>query len=160
MLVLAKSTYTGKELWVNNYEVSTIFNLARYKYDYKKKKVDERAELLFKLKENGLIDISKFDGNIKIKYGQLKEVIDIGDGLYEKLPYNKEDILFEVLSDNADNIILTYLNWIKEELNKEGYYYCKECGKEVKKRTKVPDYCKPCKNKKDLDKYGKYNKTR
>ncbi|WP_291625960.1 hypothetical protein [Clostridium sp.] len=159
LLVLAKSTYTGKELWVNNYDVPIIFNLARYKYNYKKKKVDERAELLFKLKENGLIDISKFDGNIKIKYGQLKEVIDIGDGLYEKLSYNKEDILFEVPSDNADNIILTYLNWIKEDLNKGGYCFCKECGKEIKQKAKKPTtMCKTCADNKRQQQKNEWKK--
>ena len=67
--------------------------------------------------------------------------------------------MFEVPSDNADNIILTYLNWIKEDLNKGGYYYCRDCGKEIRQKAKKPTImCKICADNKRQQQKNEWKK--
>lgn len=39
-----------------------------------------------------------------------------------------------------DNIIVKYLDWRQ----KEGYNYCKVCGKEIKKTNNRGKYCSKC----------------
>ena len=54
-----------------------------------------------------------------------------------------------------DNIIVKYLDWRQ----KEGYNYCKVCGKEIKLKIKNSNakYCNKCakniKEKQDLERY-------
>ena len=52
--------------------------------------------------------------------------------------------------DTAENMVIDYLNW----RNKENYYYCKVCGKEIKQNDKKNIiYCNKC--QKEIERQNK-----
>ena len=57
-----------------------------------------------------------------------------------------------------DNIIVKYLDWRQ----KEGYNYCKVCGKEIKKTNNKNIYCTKCgkkiKQEQDNERYERSKK--
>lgn len=159
MLVLAKLSYNGNGFWVNNYKSSDIFELARYKYDTHKKRVDQRERLFGLLEEQKLIELSLYNSNIRLLYGQdknvdkkqvLKETKKWGEEVWKEVvtniyDYNEEEVVIKMNDDNIvwENMILKYLeynNYFKEE----GKYFCKECGKEIKKKGNNSTYCDKC----------------
>ena len=138
MLVLAKSTYIeGKDLWCN-YPSKDIFKLARYKYKTRDNKNSlQREYLLYDLKQETKDKYIEFGGeNIKLLYGDNDTEIELKLNLDE---------------NNVENVILEYLNWRKLE----GYYYCKECGKEIKNNNKNNKYCSKCSKLKELENTNK-----
>ena len=138
MLVLAKSTHIeGKDLWCN-YPSKDIFKLARYKYKTRdNKNALQREYLLYDLKQETKDKYIDFGGeNIKLLYGDNDTEIELKLNLDE---------------NNINNVILEYLNWRKLE----GYYYCKECGKEIKNNNKNNKYCSKCSKLKELENTNK-----
>ena len=60
-----------------------------------------------------------------------------------KLLYGKkegEEVIRVRNDENIDNIIVKYLDWRQ----KEGYNYCKVCGKEIKRTNNKSKYCSKC----------------
>ena len=75
-----------------------------------------------------------------------------------KLFYNKkegEEVIRIKNDEDIDNIIVKYLDWRQ----KEGYNYCKVCGKEIKKSCNREKYCGKCSKKikaqQDTERYEK-----
>lgn len=143
MLVLAKSTsIDNKNIWCN-YPSRDIFKLARYKYKTRENKNSLQREYL-------LYDLKQITGNKYIEFGGENIKLLYGDS-------NSGEVLKLKLDEsNIDNVILEYLKW----RNLEGYYYCKECGKEINNNNKNNRYCTKCSKLKELEKYKKYNKNR
>ena len=135
MLVLAKSSGNGS--WLS-YNDKIVFDLARYKFktDGTNREV-QKGKVFYELGHYEGKDILECmlyskSGSIKLLYGKKEgeEVIRIK---------NDEDI---------DNIIVKYLDWRQ----KEGYNYCKVCGKEIKKTNNRGKYCSKCGRKVDNEK--------
>ena len=132
MLVLAKSS--GNGTWLS-YNDKIVFDLARYKFDKNEKREIQKGKVFYELghyEDRNVLECMLYSksGSIKLLYGKKEgeEVIRIK---------NDEDI---------DNIIVKYLDWRQ----KEGYNYCKVCGKEIKKSGKTDKYCGKC--KKEIEK--------
>ena len=51
---------------------------------------------------------------------------------------------------------MQYLDWRQ----KEGWNYCKICGKEIKLKSNREMYCAKCKRIKELEKQTRYNQKR
>ena len=138
ILIMGKS-YTNKkgDHWVN-LDTDSLFKMARFKYRTKyKSRLEQREEIIREFANKGLIELSNKSG-FKVIY-------------YEK-DIAQEDRMLELSLidgyDNIDNIILKYLNYYKEELNEERYYFCIMCGKEIKPKKhtnlNIVKYCNKC----------------
>lgn len=152
ILIMGKSHTNKKgDHWVN-LDTDTLFKMARFKYRTKyKSRLEQREEVIREFANKGLIELSNKSG-FKVIY-------------YEKDIVQEDRVLELSLVDgydNIDNIVLKYLNYYKEELNEGRYYYCMDCGIEIKKKGRgvKSDYCAKCiKNrKKEYDRVYQQNK--
>ena len=126
MLVLAKSGGDGS--WLN-YNDKIVFDLARYKFSRENREI-QKGKVFYELGHYEGKDI--LECMLYSKSGSIK------------LFYNKkegEEVIRIKNDENIDNIIVKYLDWRQ----KEGYAYCKVCGKEIKvSKTKPSKYCTKC----------------
>lgn len=140
MLVLAKSGGDGS--WLN-YNDKIVFDLARYKFSRENREI-QKGKVFYELghyEGKNILECMLYSksGSIKLFYNKKEgeEVIRIK---------NDEDI---------DNIIVKYLDWRQ----KEGYNYCKVCGKEIKKTNNRGKYCSKCAKEINIEK-TKENKSK
>ena len=135
MLILAKleAKEDSESLWVNC-DRAMLFTLSRYKFTKDRTyttRAEQRGSIIYDMIKRGLIDRNRgvTSTGIKLLYGNNINI--------------KEGIDLDITKENVENIIITYLDWRQ----KEDYYYCKKCGKEIKKTGNRQQYCPSCKKK-------------
>ena len=117
-----------------------IFALSHYKYK-KGDREEQRGLAIYDLRKRGFLNRSYI-----AKYEKL--FLNYGDNINIK-----EGIDLELTQENIENVVVAYLDWRQ----KEDYYYCKVCGKEIKKAKKgrTPDYCTSCKKQIEQEQHNK-----
>ena len=144
MLVLAKlENEKDKPLRISNSN-QTLLALSKFKYKTKSDSKEVQARSFFyDIGKRGYVNYRNGKSNyIFLNYGDKDNI--------------KEGIDLELNRENIENVVVTYLDWRQ----KEDYYYCKVCGKEIKKgKTKTPKYCVTCAKKVNIEKTKNRQKT-